>query len=260
LLYYNSGWTRLAAGGTNTLLGIDADGNLAYRATSTLGLPMGTGIAGQPTVWLTNNTLGATSTLSAAYGGTGISAYSIGSLLVATSTTQLVELGIGQEGRILQVINGRPVWAATSSLGIDINAIGTLMTDAGGTGQDSSGWNGLVHVVNGIWSAIQGTANSIAYWSDQNTLSSTSTIAVSLGGTGAASFTANGILYGNGTGAIQSSDGPTQYGQLLMADASGIPIWRATNTLAINLDDTVGILAVNRGGTGLTLTPKVQYY
>jgi fibronectin-binding autotransporter adhesin len=49
-----------------------------------------------------------------------------------------------------------------------------------------------------------------------------STLGVQFGGTGANTFTSNGLIYGNGTGALQASAAGTS-GQILQADASGVP-------------------------------------
>ena len=48
------------------------------------------------------------------------------------------------------------------------------------------------------------------------------TLSVSKGGTGATSLTTNGVLFGNGTGAVQVTL-PGTSGQLLVANASGVP-------------------------------------
>lgn len=60
------------------------------------------------------------------------------------------------------------------------------------------------------------------------------TVAVGFGGTGATTFTSNGVVYGNGTGALQASaagtwDATNSVGQLLSVNASGVPTW--TNTI-----------------------------
>lgn len=59
-------------------------------------------------------------------------------------------------------------------------------------------------------------------------------VAVSYGGTGASTFTSKGIIYGNGTGALQVTqagtwDATNSIGQILSVDSSGTPIW--TNTI-----------------------------
>lgn len=59
------------------------------------------------------------------------------------------------------------------------------------------------------------TIDSSAVWQG-------STVVVPYGGTGAGSFTANGLIYGNGTGPLQSTAAGTA-GQIILANASGIP-------------------------------------
>jgi DNA-binding transcriptional MerR regulator len=52
----------------------------------------------------------------------------------------------------------------------------------------------------------------------------TGLVAVGNGGTGAGTFTTNGVVYGNGSGALQVTNAGTS-GQLLVADASGAPVF-----------------------------------
>lgn len=63
-----------------------------------------------------------------------------------------------------------------------------------------------------------------------------STITVPYGGTGAVSFLANTILYGNGTGAIQST-ATGSVGQILSLNASGTPAW-ASPSVDTSIDYT----------------------
>lgn len=58
-----------------------------------------------------------------------------------------------------------------------------------------------------------------------------STIAVAKGGTGATSFTANGILFGNGSGAIQSTAAGNS-GQCLNAVTGSAPVWASCTPAA----------------------------
>ncbi len=64
-------------------------------------------------------------------------------------------------------------------------------------------------------------------------ISLTGTIAVTNGGTGATTLPANGILYGQGTGAVGSAVGVA--GQLL-AGTAGAPSWTGSPSLSGNLD------------------------
>ena len=57
-----------------------------------------------------------------------------------------------------------------------------------------------------------------------SSLSLTTDLAVTHGGTGASSFTDNGIIYGNGTSALSVTAAGTE-GQVLQAGASGVPVF-----------------------------------
>ena len=67
-------------------------------------------------------------TLIPANGGTGQTAYVVGDILYASSTTALSKLGIGSAGQVLKVTAGVPAWAA------DANAGGTVTSIAFGDG------------------------------------------------------------------------------------------------------------------------------
>jgi hypothetical protein len=99
----------------------------------------------------------------------------------------------------------------------DVNfAYATLRTQLSTGG---SGATGLV--ANATTIAV--TANSsLNVAITANTLSLTTALTVGSGGTGAGTFTANGVIYGNGTSALQATAAGT-YGQVLQADASGTP-------------------------------------
>jgi hypothetical protein len=139
-------------------------------------------------------------------------------------------------------------WTGTNTLA----GTSTLPTSMGGTGANSSAWNGMVKVVGGTWSATQGTANYAAYWSDANTVAAEQYLAVSRGGTGAGSFTQYGILYGNGTGALGVTTAGNTY-QLLTANTGAAPTWRNIADLitATNGVTTTGTtqLTLKLGGT-----------
>lgn len=88
------------------------------------------------------------------------------------------------------------------------------------------------------------------------TNSATGTLPVGNGGTGAATFTSNGLIYGNGTNALGVTAAGSQY-QVLRAGSGGTPAFGS-----INLDQTsavTGTLPVGNGGTGVaTLTGLVK--
>jgi hypothetical protein len=72
------------------------------------------------------------------------------------------------------------------------------------------------------------------------------TVAVTAGGTGVESFTDNGVVYGNGTSALDVTAAGTQY-QVLQAGSGGVPAFGALD-LAQSAA-TTNQLPVSRGGT-----------
>ena len=96
----------------------------------------------------------------------------------------------------------------------NITEIGTITTGTwagttigntkGGTGQDSSGWTGIASVSGGTWS-VQAE------------------VPVTQGGTGRATLTSNGVIYGNATGDVGMTAAGTT-GQFL-SNNGGTPEW-----------------------------------
>ena len=91
------------------------------------------------------------------------------------------------------------------------------------------------------------------------------TLAVGSGGTGATSITANGVMIGNGTGAVTAVDMSTK-GKILLGDGTGNP-----SLLTVGANDTVltadsaeatGVkwAAAGGGGGGLALVSAVNEY
>jgi fibronectin-binding autotransporter adhesin len=154
------------------------------------------------------------------------------------------------------------------------NASGQLACsdDDGGAGGaiSGSGTNGTIPVFTGsntIANSIvtqSGTTISIA-----GDLTLNTALSVANGGTGATSFTTRGVLYGNGSGAVQVTAAGTG-GQVLIANASGVPTFATfsgdvvvsnTGVTTIQADsvalgaDTTGNYVANLGSlTGLTTT------
>lgn len=203
-------WARMALGPDGYIL--RSDGLDMYWATTT-----GITELGNVTVGKWNADI-----IEVAYGGTGTSTWTAGSLVYATSTDVLGELYIGNNGNILQSVNGTPRWVSTSSLNMDLTGmVGTLPTASGGTGQNSSAWNGMVHVVGGVWSEVNGVANQVAYWSDNNTITSEAQLSASRGGTGVDHSLSTGFLYFDGGTSIASSSISTTWTDLT-DDGSGV--------------------------------------
>jgi len=134
-------------------------------------------------------------------------------------------------------------WTGTNILA----GTSTLPARMGGTGADSSGWNGMVRVVAGSWSAVQGTAGYAAYWSDANTVAGEQYLSVIRGGTGKGSWTQWGVLYADGSTSLNNVATSTTYA-ILTANSSAAPSWRTISQL---ISATNGLTAT--GTTQLTL-------
>jgi hypothetical protein len=83
----------------------------------------------------------------------------------------------------------------------------------------------------------------------------TGTLSVALGGTGATSFTNNGVLVGTGTSPLSATVAGTQY-QVLRAGSGGVPAFGA-----INLDQAAavsGALGLTNGGTGASTAAQAR--
>lgn len=140
----------------------------------------------------------------ATYGGTGQTAYTVGDILYANTTTTLTKLGVGSDGDVLTLASGVPSWAAggttvpastaqysilvanassgwAEDTGFKVNA-GVVSTGGwgadligqtyGGTGQDSSSWTGVPYFsAAGTWDKTAGiAAGDVPYGSATNTL------------------------------------------------------------------------------------------
>ena len=103
--------------------------------------------------------------------------------------------------------------------------------------------------------------------SNINGLASATPVGVSLGGTGAATLTTNGILYGNGTSAISATAAGTT-GQVLTGVTSGAPVFSApayvpmpftqvTNNTPVNMVVNHGYMP-NFNGTAALVLPTTS--
>jgi hypothetical protein len=133
-----------------------------------------TGITGVGT--LTAGTWNATA-ISAVYGGTGLTSYAVGDLLYADTTTSLAKLADVAVGNAL-ISGGVAAAPSWGKIGLATHVSGTLPIANGGTGTTSTTFVDLATNVTG-------------------------TLPVGNGGTGAATLTANNVLLGNGTSALQ---------------------------------------------------------
>lgn len=204
---------------------------------------------------LTAATFGAISGLNVDQGGTGASTFSAGQVLIGDGTNSLKQLA-----------NVSAVSATVTAA----NTVGTLTTDVygrvtaftqqeisgltvtqGGTGASTftngailigSGSGALTTLANSTYTATGtgGQASTLTSLTVDSygrvtaaTFQSISGLSVSQGGTGAATFTSKGILYGDGTNALAvtaaaGSSDQTWSNQILTTTDLGVPVWSTT--------------------------------
>jgi hypothetical protein len=230
------------------------DGNLLNIANPTLTL------ANTHTNVTGGRVSGLSQAINVADGGTGNTSFTLGKILVGNGTGAIQVLAntgtAGTYGNAATVpvvttdAYGRVSGVTNTAIAIDTSAItsGTLGFSRGGTGATSYTTGGLivsdgsklVTIANNTYTqtGTLTTANTvtaisiddygrttaltaapIAISADQVT---SGTLPVGRGGTGATSFTLNGVLLGNNGSALQTASSSTE-GHILTINASGVP-------------------------------------
>jgi hypothetical protein len=160
-------------------------------------------------------------------------------------------------------VNGDNGFVLTTNDAITLGTTGLTFVQFSGAGQVIAG-AGLTKSGNTL--DVVGTADRITVNADSIDIASTyvgqstittlgtittgtwdaTTVAVTAGGTGVESFTDNGVVYGDGTNALDVTAAGTQY-QVLQAGSGGVPEFNAVN-LAQSAAVT-GQLPIANGGT-----------
>jgi hypothetical protein len=211
---------------------------------------------------LTAATFEAISGLTVGQGGTGVSSFTAGQIVVGDGSNGLKQIanttytqtGTLTTANTISSISvdayGRLTALTSSAINIDANQItgGTLTVTRGGTGASSftsgallvgNGSGAISELANSTYTATgsAGAAKTItsltvdAYGRvTAATFSDISGLTVSQGGTGASTFSTNGIVYGNGTGAMQvtaaaGTSDQTWSNQILTVTNAGVPVW-----------------------------------
>ncbi len=160
-------------------------------------------------------------------------------------------------------------WSGTSTIAGE----NQLATSRGGTGVNgSAAANGSLLIGNGtgytLATLTQGTGITVTNGAGSITIASTlgtsidlttevtGTLPVGNGGTGATTFTANGVLYGNTTGAVQVTAAGTN-GQLLLGVTAGAPTFATMSSDATITN--AGVLTIAANAVALTTDTTGNY-
>jgi hypothetical protein len=207
------------------------------------------------------NNLSLTNALTVPNGGTGVTSFTSGQIIIGAGTNALQQIAnssvaAGQTyGSASSVaafetdVYGRVVAVSNTSIAIDTSAItsGTLGYNRGGTGSTSYTTGALlVAGVSGFESVANTTYTQTGSFASNNTITSVTVdaygrftaatvaaiggLTVGQGGTGQTSFTTNGIIYGNSsdgmlvTAAAGVAD-QSWSNQILTVTNAGVPVW-----------------------------------
>ncbi|HTH72626.1 MAG TPA: hypothetical protein VL737_04670, partial [Candidatus Pristimantibacillus sp.] len=189
--------------------------NTVVAANKNLTLQSGSGVFAQT---FTSSSAASAQTLSVTNSNAGASA-------VAVNGQDITLVGTATSGGINtnSAIKFENPTAQANNQYVGLNFAGTGYTDIlrvngtqiiNGTGVvQSAGINGSYSNLTGTGTLTSGALGA-----------GFTTVAVGQGGTGATSFTSNGVLYGNNTGAIQATAAGTT-GQCLVANTGAAPTW-----------------------------------
>ena len=217
---------------------------------------------------ISTNTLSLVTPLSVSSGGTGTNSFSAGQLIIGDGTNSLRSLTnsvytltgtLGTSNTITGLTvdaYGRLTAASASGIVIDTSQIasGILPYARGGTGSSYFSYTTgglLIAGAEGFSSLANTTYTLTGSLATNNTITSVtvdaygrltaatgsaiSGLTVPQGGTGFATATSKGIIYGNGTGALQVTaaagvEGADQdwSSQILTVNSSGTPVWSTT--------------------------------
>lgn len=118
-------WCYFTAGGAGDASGSYFNGSAARNISyNTIGAAAADGSNASGTWPISINASNLVGTVAANKGGTGISSYAVGDMLVAASSTALGRLAVGTEGYVLAVYSGIPTWRSASS----VLSLGTMAT------------------------------------------------------------------------------------------------------------------------------------
>ncbi len=250
--------TTISNSGILGVNGVPGDINVTTaNGIASLSLPQSIAPSSSPTF----NGLSLANALGVAYGGTGAANFTANGVLIGNGTGAFGTVTAVAPGQCLISTAGAPQFGACAGGGSGVSTLNSLsgnltLANASGVGTTitindaSTSAKGIAQFNASNFSVASGLVNTIQNIGTAATptfggLTLSSPLDVSSGGTGRSSLTANGLLYGNGTGAAQSLAVGTT-GQCLIATTGAAPSWSACP------GDGVGIAGLNLAGTSGT--------
>lgn len=202
-------------------------------------------LGGAPTTALltaSSLTLGWTGTLAVARGGIGVGTLASNGVLYGNGTSAVQALAVNSTATnkyLQQVSSGAPTWSTIPASEITAGAALTKVDDTN------------------VTATLGGAATTALLATASITLGWTGTLAVARGGIGVGTLASNGVLYGNGTSAVQAlAVNSTATNKFLTQVSSGAPAWNtivagdlpgsfsgfATPTTLIGMSVNAGVL------------------
>lgn len=191
------------------------------------------------------------------YGGTGQSSYTLGDVLMGTSTG-LQKFGVGSMGQVLSsdTVSGLK-WASVKIATSDVTS-GVFGSNYGGTGQSTYALGDLLVGTTTGWKRV--TVGSMGQHLSADTVTgvkwvtgivttdigTTGILGSNMGGTGQNSYALGDLLAGTTTGWKRITVGAM--GNVLSADTANGVAWRPVKIASSDI--TSGVLGGNYGGTG----------
>lgn len=272
------------ATGANGFITKTADDTYTERTitgtTNYIDVTNGDGSAGNPTITISPTYSGQTSittlgtiitgtwngsVIGNAYGGTGLdtSSASAGQLLIGNGSGFSLSTLTAGSGIVITNANGA----------ITINSTSEVTATLAGSGLVS---DGTLNV--GAGSGIIVTADTVSVDASNININSFggTPLLVGRGGTGVTTLTSNGVLYGNGTSAIQATSVSTKNGSILhTVSAGGAPSFTSNislddfartisftsgNAQIASLGNASSFLRIIADGDGLSSTPELRLW